>query len=505
MLEIELSDGSGKLDVLQDEKVSFQNIYNMLTFDKVNGEKSWNFKLRKTANNKRKLKWISVPESRTNIESIEVNLILNANLWRTGLLYFLDDGDTYIEVHYAGGVGFLKTLFGETHLNEIPYPIVSGITNIYDHASTVVQSNYLSHDYVFTQVSLPNRRESSNSMFTAINGYEVDVNTNWLGFKETINGFPNHANAMVPFPYVINVLFHIANYFGLKLSGDFFTDSELRRLVFFNTITLNEIDSDGLPTENYPTEINIQNHLPKITIRAFFTEIAKLFNQRLSFSKNESTLYFKSRNDLLNEPPVIDYRYKVKSARLKHGERRTYNLGYDYIKEDVTIYQDQGIDPKILEGVNSGSNSKDIDCAISTIPTWFKITPISSLKLNDEIPLQLLFFRGFVQNPGINLDRQIPASTSDLTYEPYLSGPKDNYSLLWQGEGGLYPTWWETFLSTISLGRVLRISLLMNALDIHRFHPERLYALKDYICLFETLEFTSKEGKLLTEATVLKL
>lgn len=506
MLEIQLADGSGRLDLFQNETVKFVLQYNLFDFEYAKGSKSWRFKLPKTTQNLRLINHIDDLFVTTDFyESISVNVVVLGSLWKTGLLYFLEEHDNYFDVHFSGEMGLLKLILKDLKLTDIDYPIQTGIADIYDHASDALTGGYSSFDYVFTNVALPKRRNSANTMYIGINGYDLDVNKYWLGFKETQTGFPNHANAMVPFPYVFNVLGYIAEELGIKISGDVFQIEELKNLVFFNTITLNSIDDQGLPENNYPSEINIQNHLPEIKISEFLLEFAKLFNQVVSYDERTSTLTFYHRQSLLSSIPVDDLKEKAFKENLIFKERRTFNLGYQYKEEDVRIYQDEGIDQKILEGVDGPDNSEDVYSMISTLPTWVEVTPVSSLELNAEVPLQFLIYRGFVQNPGTNLDRQYPTSTSDLTYTPYTGNSLDQYSLLWSGAGNLYDTWWKDFISALSLGRVIKISLLLSIADILKFNPTYIYSVMHYVCLFEELNLTFKEGKVIAEGKALKL
>lgn len=506
MLEIQLADGSGRLDLYPNEKVSFVLQYNLFDFQFALGTKSWSFKLPKSPNNLKLLGHLDELFVVTEFyESVDVSINVLGSLWKTGVLYFLEEKETYFDVHFAGEMGLLKLLLQDVKLTDIDYPVTTGISNIYSHAEDTLTGGPSSYDYVFTEVSLPKRRNTANTMYIGINGYDIDVNSNWLGFKETQTGFPNHANAMVPFPYLFNVLNHCASELGINLAGDIFKIEELKKLVFFNTVALNDIDDNGLPENSYPTEIDIKNHLPNIKIADFLIEFAKLFNQVVIFDERSSTLNFYHREALLLSIPNETLKSKAYKEYSVFKERRTFNLGYDYNEEDVKVFQDQGIDQDILRGVDGPPKSEDVISKISTLPTWGKVTPISSLTLNEEVPLQFLIYRGFVQNPGINLDRELPASTGDLGYTPYTGNSLDQYSLLWTGTGNLYDTWWSNFLSALSLGRVIKLSLLMSYSDVLNFNPTQLYSLMHYVCLFEELNLIFNEGKIVAEGKALKL
>jgi hypothetical protein len=503
MLGLELFDGRGRLDVDADTSIQFEQNFNLHDFEHVEGTKSWRFKLPKTANNLRLTGWVNLPELRSSFENnFKIRVNLAGTLWKVGLLYFIDDADAHWNVHFAGEAGLLKKLIGDLKLTDIDYPLTTGINDMHAHALATTTASIGTYDHVFVPIEL-DAWADQNPAATArgINVLDVDTLYNFNGFATTAF---NHPVPMVPFPFVISVLKHIANALGFRVGGDIITDTEMQRLLFFNVKPLNDLAANSLPTSTIATEIDLANHLPETKISEFLVEFCKLFNQTILYDDANNALNFKHRPSILKEPVVGDLRYKATDLQMLYNERRTYNLAYEISKADLARFPDDPASSmRDMVGIDDVAGSTDVVSKIGVVPNFE--TPYTSLILNAETPLQLFFYRGYIQNWFSLTGDDLPAALGNLNYTPGTGLIKDRYSLTWRGEGNLYDTWWRSFFESLKLARVVRLHLLLSNFDVLSFRSDRVYALLDFIGLFEELKINFNGERMMVECQFLKL
>lgn len=507
MLEIQLADGSGYLDLYPSETIEFSNPLNIHDFEHIEGSKSWRFKLPKTGSNMRLTGWANLAFVQQKFEhKIRINVSLNGALWKTGFLYFLEEQSQYWDVHFAGEVGLLKELIQDKDLRDFTLETITGISNMQTHAKATVDHGNSVYNYIFCEMFAPNGGVPHTRR---INKSTYSAGGSWLGFDDMEGGY---YIPMVPFPYVKSVLQLIADELQIKFAGDLWKDEEFARLVFVNTFCLNEADEDGLPVGAPGDTIDLRNHVPKVPLSELIKEISILFNQLVIYDDVSSTITFYHRLSILNGKPNLGLRNKVSDIRQQYSERRTYSLSYEYNPNDedrINSNSKIGVD---MSGINNGPDSEKVVSTFSTIPShyfndYFHL-PMTTLELNAEAPKAFLFYRGF--NSVYNDDPvdpfyfKQPVLTCDLNYVPDTGYTLDSYSLLWKGDGGLYSVWWESFLQKMSLARVLKLQVLLSAADLVEFDTKQVYVLANFTGIFENLNARIKGNRLIVEGQYLK-
>lgn len=338
---------------------------------------------------------------------------------------------------------------------------------------------------------------------------------------------------MAPQFFVYTVLKHIADELGIRIGGEIMEVEELSRMTFFNTVCLNDWQNEQPGAVPGNTTIKWSSHLPDISLRDFFKEFSKLFNQKIIYKANSNLLYFEERTRILDKTPEQHLRRNVVKYTTKFREQRLFSLRYRYNSSDLNYATDDWTGT--LEGVDGGDGAKPINCEISTLPmrsgftevdinhreflgdsdnSWFPgnmLRPVSGLSLNDEVPLQFLIYRGKAGYPaprpaawGPNVPL-LPHLSSDLNYTNI--GQSDKYTLYWQGAGGLYQTYYKRYLKALSLARVLDMDISIDAEAFSRMDPSNPQALAEFVCLIEQLEFSISisDDKVVAESQVLRL
>lgn len=337
-------------------------------------------------------------------------------------------------------------------------------------------------------------------------GSSNDPSNNPSVWDETTLGNVFQYNPMVPFFYVVNLLELIADDLGFELKGNVLQDEEIRRLVLFNTQCLNGFVGDQLNIVPANVEIDYSRHLPDMGVIDLIKEFALFFNLQVSIEDNGNTLVFNKRNNFLLRSPQTILRHQTLKMYQQFRETRGYNLSQDYLDDDLVLAHDTWTGT--LEGLIFSGNNTDVRLKFSTLPMttgfgtvdlsneWFPgdmWRPISSLELNDTVPRQFLFFRGkhrYENGPvSWSNDPEIPIVTSDLSYTPVVGG-LDQYSLLVQGSGGIYQTWWKPIMDSLNSLRVFKAYVLIKSDQFGQLNFRQRQALWQYVGLIEKMKLS---------------
>jgi hypothetical protein len=516
MLEIELADGNGRLDLLPKTEIDFEQEFNLYNFDFIEGTKTWTFKLPKTPNNIRLIGLQSLIEARSVFENrIQVNINVNSDFWKTGLLYFDQESLSEWSVYFAGEAGLMKQLFTDSYLTDYQLPSVTGITNVYTHAKDVAAAGPASYSYTFAEVYLPQADFDSSEIPLPFANYLTfnDTTQKWSGFAGEINGlyWP-----LIPFPYVKSILQEIADQLGVSFSGKLWENDEFSRLVFFNTKCLNGVDIEtGRPTLYPANEIYLRNHVPKIKVTDLLKDIGRFFNQIIIYDDRSSTISFFHREDLLSAKLNDKLRYQVSTISQNFRERRKYRFESPFKEEDVIASNKVSDDPSDLTGILGGDQTTLVKTEFGTLPMrtygglFQEVVPVSTMNFNEDNPNIFLFFSyrksTRFASGGATVFDKVPFVRSDINYPPPVGEVKDLHGLQWKGGSGLFERWWKAYVNALIDAKVLKVSLMFTSKELSQFDPLAKYILFNYICVFENLKGKITSNKILLEGQVLKL
>ena len=227
------------------------------------GAASYNFTLPATNQNK------SVFNGYTQTNTVKI--IVGAALLYDGYLTIKSHNSnkrftcTYTE-------NYLKDL-SDTYIDEIIYPQQAFVNPDVVNAQAWPTANhcyppmYMPNLYNWKQMDGYNEDEHAPLQ------YYIHQNTQYANLLYTgYNAQPN--STFIPCFYLAHVLKLIFAAKGYTLSGDFFSDQELCKLVVPNNFDIvNYTVTANTATGSWPTDISLQNHLPHITVKSLLTDL----------------------------------------------------------------------------------------------------------------------------------------------------------------------------------------------------------------------------------------
>jgi hypothetical protein len=328
-----------------------------------------------------------------------------------------------------------------------------------------------------------------------------------------------------PMPYLNYVLKQIAIDMGVNVEGNWWDDEELDSLVVFNNRTL-ELNHIGPTWQG--AELNLKWHLPIMTIEDFigalkntFCLMVETFNGKFTISSFKDILkdfivkdwtakshrvYERSRIPVGYEigstfdPADVMYENFVKPLRLLKylGEFGATPVGasegewyLDTVSKNYYIFNASSAWELLsfeYAGVKAGDESiKYITRMCTPIFRTDEAPPLGGrmpwVEMNSEgqytqrieektedFGPRLVFARGWYDN-------QIDHIAAAGIKIPVISGePTDkngtvwgNYGLRYKDAGGLFVTWWETFLKMVAANDTVFFDLEMNDADLGKW------------------------------------
>lgn len=515
MLEIELADGSGRLDLLPNTKIDFEQNFNLYDFEHIEGTRSWSFSLPKTPNNIGLIGKFAFINSRTEFANhLKIHVNIASNLWKSGLLYFQTESASEWKVYFAGEGGVLKRIFNERSLKDFSLSeyVVTG--DMYNHAKDVAVAGPATYPYTFAEVYLPKADIDENEVPLPFANYlKFNQSTGkWTGFAGAVNSF---YWPLIPFPFVKSVINEIASELSINFSGDLWDNDEFERLVFFNTKALNAVDQETGRASGPPVnEIHLGDHIPDIKFSDLLKDIARFFNQTVSYIDRTRTIVFNHRSTLLSASMNLNLRDKTEYVTQKYTEKRNYSFSSPFNDDDVTASNKVSDIESDLTGIDGETDSVLVETTFNTLPMRHygglldEITPVSTMDINSKAPKTFMIFsyrRSTRFLGGSPTYDKVPFLRSDTQYTAPIGEVKDLYSLKWKGASGLYAKWWEKYCTALNLGKVLEVSLIMNSMDLLNFNPLQRYAVYNYVCMFEKLKGKVGKGRFRLKGQILKL
>ena len=148
---------------------------------------------------------------------------------------------------------------------------------------------------------------------------------------------------IVPFPYLGYVFSQIFKTTGFELVDNVFKkDSDLARLVIFNTFCSSTFEEDSVYLLDPPRMINLQNHVPFIKVADFLAEMANL-GILIFVSPQNSRVITRTISQLYNDPTYLDFKLMVdaSSIQMEFEPARGFALSFagdssdEYLKSKI--------------------------------------------------------------------------------------------------------------------------------------------------------------------------
>lgn len=337
-----------------------------------------------TPNNAKLFGFIHLPDSSSRFDkSYPINLYFNNILLLQGTLLINKVNPKKIFgfiLEYDFDSNLLNTKLRSIYMGG-DRQIIGTWSSITDHANDSLTQNSDTWDYVFFPVvnkKIHNLESANQDLPLAypytythiVNLWDFHNQSFWRPYSyanQVMMGpgegdsyvnysVPPSQSTFVPFPYVLSVLRYIANFLGgYSLDGDFSLDPIIKKLVVYNTVTLDKITAPPiqLPQNHGEETINLVNHLPDITIKEFLDGLAifnvdiKIHNKKISINRKakgddefDLTLYCQDRIEISSDGETANHgvllQMSFDESDLFDSMDKDYTLSISKIKSDST-------------------------------------------------------------------------------------------------------------------------------------------------------------------------
>lgn len=337
----------------------------------------------------------------------------------------------------------------------------------------------------------------------APNIYGEKKNTLYGGYINYIQGdtqaHPNNAatilpepiawrHTLVPLPHLQPLIEAIVQSVGLTgISGSFFADTEVQQLIMWHNTPIDLVVGDlDFIVDRDPDWPDNRRHTyqPTFNLSAFLPDITALdLIQRIS---NTFALFLRTKQGRLIITPVrdplraapedwtsISEPYDTQSFPDYHPYTLDYDRQGDETREPPQLLRvdggaeaDEFIAPIYTLYERIESDQYLIDYVPGVLRSW-RIPYISEegrsayFDLTRGASIRLLWWRGI--QPDVE-GQDYPLATHGRL--GFGLDPVGNYSLDWQGPGGLYETWWIEYIALLTKGRTITRRVRLTFADL---------------------------------------
>ncbi len=402
-------------------------------FNEIQGAKVYDFALPFTPRNDKILGYLNNPQVSWKSKDLFCEKYVHGELIERGFVEVKEVTNSGYNIIYTQNLGEIFGDFQKLPLNLIDFgsePIPGALT---------ASANHLTDKYCFPAVSNP--AFYGTAIPPTYNGY----------MNEYTSGAYVATAPKVPFLFLRWVLEQIGTLCNFTFEGDFVADAIMKRLVFYNTFSL-----DGRTTIEY------RNHLPEITIPDLLKELRKLFNLGLFFDVRSRVLRMKYVDDILAAPTTLNWSKKFAPVANRAPELATRleldwevdgNDGLMKVRpSDYDKYTSVG--EGLLFPIKTRFSAPDVDGNGRIKVEQPGITPVNN-QLNNRFGPRLAFWADMVG--GI----------------PTASNQYGGYRLAWHGANNLVSNFWAGFeafrnntFRRVMLGDLTATDIAM--IDMHR-------------------------------------
>lgn len=285
------------------------------------------------------------------------------------------------------------------------------------------------------------------------------------------------ANSIVPMLKLSYILSTIATKLGLILSGEVWLNEEFKKLILFNSVTLDDI-IEITPIKfinRWKKSIVLANHIPDITVKDLLNYLSEQFGIYYTISggyfniRYKKDLHAKSPQnwtDIIISDPII----------IKPKKQEGINIHYQHDKDAPTTEYPTSFDP-----ITIGEGGIEYVMPFDTLPVinfdaqGFKRLPHWYGKI-DQTPKMLLLLRGGIFANDNTKSYQF-ATNDDKNYTgAALTGSP--WSLALSGTNGLYEKHLKTVIPYLDAEEVkIRFTLKMNHLtELRKGNISRVFS-----------------------------
>lgn len=423
------------------------------------------------------------------------------NLWRVGKLFILGTTPKGISVNFQSDAGALGDGFKNDSLRVLDLgtePFVDAVRDVYPVSN-----------YALFPVKNPGLYDENNEEYS---GY---VNYYNNSFQVNDSVFSKHTRT--PFPFLVYILRKLFANYGYKLTGSWLEEEEIRRLVIFNTKTLDFADSY---VNVFRTEFAYNQHVPDMKVSEFVKAIRATFGLGFVFNSLAKTIEVVKLRDIVRDLSYVDWRARhVQVTKWKPNESNGFVLTFSpddnnelnkLLPDDLVKFKVGGGFTEIPFNLGTVGVQEDQDMIHGNrhwlLPTVDQQGGSEMFATDGEFSLTLLSYRGMqpdsngVLYPFATSGTRNYAGDEIGTQELALAGPK--------GLHELYHRHWLQFLSDAD---AIDTEIDLSLTDLRTLKPERKVLVQTEQSTFKalwtkvTVVVSQKDGVKIAKAPLLKI
>lgn len=301
--------------------------------------------------------------------------------------------------------------------------------------------------------SLVNIDPVLNCFTGAINGYPDNYGKI---VENTIQSTKIWHNSIVPMVKVSHVFNKIAEKLNLTLGGEVWANDEFKKLIIFNTVTIDEImthvNSSGIEQfiNRWKKEIVLADHLPKMTAKDFLNSLGKQFG--FYYTMSNQKLLIRWKKDLFTLSPH-DWTKELipESIRRTPRQKKGITITYEHDNEAPSYEY-----PAAFDALKIGEGGMDYTFDFDT-PTIIDVNKKGYNRIihwwgkTESAPKMILILRGGTFGNSNTLTYQF--ATNDDKNSLGIAIP-NAWTLAIQGANGIYQRFIKEIISTLEADAV---------------------------------------------------
>lgn len=335
----------------------------------------------------------------------------------------------------------------------------------------------------------------------------------FVGNNDSTGAFGNRLTySFVPYPSLLYVIKKVCDFLNLAYYGEIFDNIYWQRAVIYNTVAIDRIvnATESFPTTNvYQNNINLQNHVPDITIEKFLGALrTDLFLDHF-INTEKGTIEFKFFKSILNDNEYEDW---SKNTSPYIEEEAIDQRGLKFIlsrdDNDETFeelnYTDEIVEGKGEKEINMNIakvfDAKDYNNELdfnrkdpyakqvgNSLETTLNSDPTADNYLwENDFSFRIMFYHG--RQPD-SLGNLVPFGSSDVfNYNESLVGSR---SMNWFGTYGRREQLAKDYIDFWQKTKKLIIKKRLTEVELMSFSPHKKYMFYGIKTLISQIKFTS--------------
>lgn len=340
----------------------------------------------------------------------------------------------------------------------------------------------------FPIIKAPNIYGDKNSLYSGYVNYITPSGDHPNDPSVSLDDLYAWPHTLLPLPYLSKVMEAALLALGIPggLSGNFFADDEIQNLLFWHNTPIDlVVGTFDFVVDREATWINDYRHTykpsfnaaelyPDVSCLDLFVRIGNTFC--LVISEKQGGIVITPVRDLLRSAPEDWTTIAEPYQQADLPSFAPVSLDYDRQGDDYS-------DGAQLLRVEGGKDAEEFKVAAYTlfeklesdeflikseaaerrswrVPYTIEEGTCTYLNLSKASSFRVLFWRG-IQKDGSGNDYPL-ATHGRRAFEQEVGA----YSLDWNGDGGLYKTWWEDYILMVTRGRVVSRRVQLNVAQL---------------------------------------